>query len=407
MGSRRYRRCARHAVPYQEGGIIGSLHRVAHSGKSIKALARQVSRTGWPRAARPAALCRSDDEARCACNSAGARQSDLVDPASNGTGALYRSRNADVAPDSGRRGGAALCHASSRARDANVLAHRARAVFETAAGGGFERVFEINRNFRNEGVSARHNPEFTMLEFYAAYTNYRWMMDFTEQLIRQTAIDALGTARIQYQGRALDLERPFRRWTLTQAIREQVPAYCDAPLDEVEFLRIELRELGMDIHAPAFKNAGIGALQLALFEERAESKCWAPTYIVDYPLEVSPLARASDTRPEIAERFELFIAGRETANGFSELNDPIDQAARFRKQAEQKEAGDDEAMHFDADYIRALEYGMPPAGGCGIGIDRLVMLLTDCASIRDVILFPHVRRADCVRRPANGTKNFQ
>ncbi len=260
--------------------------------------------------------------------------------------------------------------------------------------GGFERVFEINRNFRNEGVSTRHNPEFTMLEFYAAYTDYRWMMDFTEQLIRQTAIDTLGTAIIQYQGRALDLEQPFRRWTLTQAICEHAPVYCDAPLEQADFLRAELAKLGVDIHAAAFKNAGVGTLQLALFEETAESKCWEPTYIIDYPLEVSPLARASDTRPDIAERFELFIAGREIANGFSELNDPVNQAARFKKQVEQKNAGDDEAMRFDADYIRALEYGMPPAGGCGIGIDRLVMLLTNCSSIRDVILFPHLRRED-------------
>ncbi|MGN6666783.1 MAG: lysine--tRNA ligase [Trinickia sp.] len=260
--------------------------------------------------------------------------------------------------------------------------------------GGFERVFEINRNFRNEGVSPRHNPEFTMMEFYAAYTNYAWLMDFTEQLIRQAAIDALGTANIVYQGRELDLGKPFHRLTITQAIRKYAPDYTDAQLADATFLRTELKRLGVDTTQPAFLNAGVGSLQLALFEETAESQLWEPTYIIDYPIEVSPLARASDSVEGITERFELFITGREIANGFSELNDPEDQAARFKKQVEQKDAGDEEAMYFDADYIRALEYGMPPAGGCGIGIDRLVMLLTDSPSIRDVILFPHLRRED-------------
>jgi lysyl-tRNA synthetase class 2 len=260
--------------------------------------------------------------------------------------------------------------------------------------GGFERVFEINRNFRNEGVSPRHNPEFTMMEFYAAYTNYTWLMDFTEQLIRQAAIDALGTATITYQGRELDLSKPFHRLTITQAIRKYAPDYTDAQLGDATFLRTELKRFGVDTAQPAFLNAGIGALQLALFEETAEAQLWEPTYIIDYPVEVSPLARASDSVEGITERFELFITGREIANGFSELNDPEDQAARFKKQVEQKDAGDEEAMYFDADYIRALEYGMPPTGGCGIGIDRLVMLLTDSPSIRDVILFPHLRRED-------------
>lgn len=260
--------------------------------------------------------------------------------------------------------------------------------------GGFERVFEINRNFRNEGVSPRHNPEFTMMEFYAAYTDYRWLMDFTEQLIRQAAIDARGSATITYQERTLDLSQPFQRLTIAGAIRKYAPQYNDAQLADVAFLRTELKRLGVDVNAPNFANAGLGALQLALFEETAESQLWEPTYIIDYPIEVSPLARASDTVPGITERFELFITGREIANGFSELNDPEDQAARFRKQVEQKDAGDEEAMYFDADYIRALEYGMPPTGGCGIGIDRLVMLLTDSPNIRDVILFPHLRRED-------------
>ncbi|MGT0190566.1 lysine--tRNA ligase [Burkholderia pyrrocinia] len=260
--------------------------------------------------------------------------------------------------------------------------------------GGFERVFEINRNFRNEGVSPRHNPEFTMMEFYAAYTDYRWLMDFTEQLIRQAAIDALGTATIQYQGRELDLAKPFHRLTITQAIQKYAPQYTDGQLSDDAYLRTELKRFGVDVAQPAFLNAGIGALQLALFEETAEAQLWEPTFIIDYPVEVSPLARASDTVPGITERFELFMTGREIANGFSELNDPEDQAARFKKQVEQKDAGDEEAMFFDADYIRALEYGMPPTGGCGIGIDRLVMLLTDSPTIRDVLLFPHLRRED-------------
>ena len=260
--------------------------------------------------------------------------------------------------------------------------------------GGFERVFEVNRNFRNEGVSPRHNPEFTMLEFYAAYTDYRWLMGFTESLIRDAAIAATGSAMLTYQGRALDLSKPFERLTITGAIRRYFPDYRDEDLADIGYLRAELGRKGAAIdHAP-LKNAGLGALQLALFEETAESLLWEPTYIVDYPIEVSPLARESDTRPGITERFELFIVGREVANGFSELNDAEDQAARFRGQVAAKEAGDEEAMYYDADYIRALEYGMPPTGGCGIGIDRLVMLLTDSPNIRDVILFPHMRKED-------------
>ena len=260
--------------------------------------------------------------------------------------------------------------------------------------GGFERVFEVNRNFRNEGVSPRHNPEFTMMEFYAAYTDYRWLMDFTERLIREAAIAATGSAVLEYQGRPLDLSQPFDRLTIVQAIMKHAPGYTDDQLYDTDFLRRELRRLGADVDGPVLSRAGLGALQLALFEETAESKLWNPTYIIDYPVEVSPLARASDANPEITERFELFITGREIANGFSELNDPEDQAARFLQQVEAKDAGDEEAMYYDADYIRALEYGMPPTGGCGIGIDRLVMLLTDSASIRDVILFPHLRKED-------------
>lgn len=260
--------------------------------------------------------------------------------------------------------------------------------------GGFERVFEVNRNFRNEGVSPRHNPEFTMMEFYAAFADYRWLMDFTEELIRQAAISATGSAVLTYQERELDLSKPFDRLTICEAILKYAPGYTQAQLDDAAFVRAELKKLGADADGPVLSRAGLGALQLALFEETAEAKLWNPTYIIDYPVEVSPLARASDTREGITERFELFMTGREIANGFSELNDPEDQAERFRSQVEAKDAGDEEAMYYDADYIRALEYGMPPTGGCGIGIDRLVMLLTDSPSIRDVILFPHLRRED-------------
>ncbi len=254
--------------------------------------------------------------------------------------------------------------------------------------GGFERVFEINRNFRNEGVSVRHNPEFTMMEFYATYTDYKWLMDYTENCIRAAAMAACGTATVQYQGREVDFSKPFQRLTIVGAIKKYAPQYTDAQLTDGEFIRTELLKFGVK----AFDHVGLGALQLALFEETAESQLWEPTYIIDYPVEVSPLARASDANPEITERFELFVTGREIANGFSELNDAEDQASRFHAQVAAKEAGDDEAMYYDADFIRALEYGMPPTGGCGIGIDRLVMLLTDSPSIRDVILFPHLRK---------------
>jgi lysyl-tRNA synthetase class 2 len=253
--------------------------------------------------------------------------------------------------------------------------------------GGFEKVFEINRNFRNEGLSPRHNPEFTMMEFYEAYANYRSLMDFTEGLIRQSAREALGAEKFVYQGRELDLSRPFARLTIVEAIHKYRPGFSVDQLQDVDWVRNKLTELGAEIRP----GVGLGALQLALFEETAEAELWEPTFIIDYPAEVSPLARRNDANPEITERFELFIVGREIANGFSELNDPEDQAARFLEQVQAKEAGDEEAMYFDADYVRALEYGLPPTGGCGIGIDRLVMLLTDSASIRDVILFPQMR----------------
>jgi lysyl-tRNA synthetase class 2 len=257
--------------------------------------------------------------------------------------------------------------------------------------GGFDRVFELNRNFRNEGVSPRHNPEFTMLEFYAAYTDYRWLMDFVEQCLRACAQAARGTTKLTYQGKEIDLGPSFDRLTITGAITKYAPQYADQDLTDRSYLREALKSLKVDVDRAPLKDAGVGALQLALFEEVAESKLWNPTFIVDYPVEVSPLARLSDSAPGITERFELFMMGREIANGFSELNDAEDQADRFRAQVAAKDAGDEEAMYYDADYIRALEYGMPPTGGCGIGVDRLVMLLTDSAHIRDVLLFPHLR----------------
>ncbi|WP_144371974.1 lysine--tRNA ligase [Vogesella urethralis] len=253
--------------------------------------------------------------------------------------------------------------------------------------GGLERVFEINRNFRNEGMSTRHNPEFTMIEFYEAYSDYQRMMEMTENIIRQCAIAATGATTVTYGGKEVDLGKPFDRFTIVGAIKHYNPEYTDAQLADADWVAAEIKRLGGKL-PPA---PGLGSLQLALFEECAEGKLWNPTFIIDYPVEVSPLARGSDADASITERFELFIVGREHANGYSELNDPEDQANRFLSQVAQKDAGDDEAMHFDADYIRAMEYGLPPTGGCGIGIDRLVMLLTDAPSIRDVILFPQMR----------------
>jgi lysyl-tRNA synthetase class 2 len=253
--------------------------------------------------------------------------------------------------------------------------------------GGFEKVFEINRNFRNEGLSPRHNPEFTMMEFYEAYANYKSLMDFTEGLIRHAAREAMGSETFEYQGRILDLSRPFHRLTMVRAIHKHHPGFSFEQLNDAAWLRQKLTDLRVETK-PA---AGIGTLQMQLFEETTEADLWEPTYIIDYPTEVSPLARRSDTNPEVTERFELYIVGREIANGFSELNDPEDQAARFLEQAKALAAGDEEAMYYDADYVRALEYGLPPTGGCGIGIDRLIMLLTDSPAIRDVILFPQMR----------------
>jgi lysyl-tRNA synthetase class 2 len=253
--------------------------------------------------------------------------------------------------------------------------------------GGFDRVFEINRNFRNEGISVRHNPEFTMMEFYAAYWHHRDLMDFTEQVLRHAARAATGSATLSYGGREVDLDRPFARLSVRDSL-VALAGLTPAEADDAAALHARLKTLGEE--PPAHWT--LPELQFGLFEAAVEDKLWQPTFITDYPVEVSPLARASDANPAVTERFELFVTGRELANGFSELNDAEDQAARFSAQAANKEAGDEEAMYYDADFIRALEYGMPPAGGCGIGIDRLVMLLSDSPSIRDVVLFPALRR---------------
>jgi len=255
--------------------------------------------------------------------------------------------------------------------------------------GGFERVFEINRSFRNEGISPRHNPEFTMMEFYEAYRDYRYLMDFTEALLRTVTKNVLGALQVRYGEHIVDLSRPFARLSVAEAICKFHPDITAAELATREGVIGVIERHG--IEWSQHKNAGVGALQLHLFEETTEAKLIQPTFIVDYPAEVSPLARRSDANPEIADRFELYITGREMANGFSELNDPEDQAARFMEQVRQKDAGNPEAMHYDADYIRALEHGLPPTAGEGIGIDRLVMLLTNSPSIRDVLLFPHLR----------------
>jgi lysyl-tRNA synthetase class 2 len=253
--------------------------------------------------------------------------------------------------------------------------------------GGMERVYEINRNFRNEGVSTRHNPEFTMLELYQAYATYVEIMDLTESVIRDIAAEVLGRSDIAWEGTAIDLGPRFRRWRMDEAVCHHNPQLGIADCSNRDALAAHCARLGVHVKA----DYGWGRLLLEIFEKTVEHELVQPTFITHYPVEVSPLARESDTEPGITDRFELFILGREIANGFSELNDPEDQAARFRAQVDAKDSGDDEAMHYDADYIRALEVGLPPTGGLGIGIDRLVMLLTDSPSIRDVLLFPYMR----------------
>jgi lysyl-tRNA synthetase class 2 len=256
--------------------------------------------------------------------------------------------------------------------------------------GGFERVFEINRNFRNEGISVRHNPEFTMMEFYAAYWNYQDLMTFTEALIRDAAEKAVGTLLLTYDGKPVDLSQPFERLTIREAILKHTEA--GDYVDDAPWLTNQLKKLGFKEEKDKLSTRSLASLQVMFFEETVEDKLWQPTFICEHPVEISPLARASDTHPDVTERFELYITGREFGNGFSELNDAETQAARFHAQVAAKDSGDDEAMFYDHDFVRALEYGMPPTGGCGIGIDRLMMLLTDSPSIRDVILFPALRR---------------
>jgi len=253
--------------------------------------------------------------------------------------------------------------------------------------GGMERIYEINRNFRNEGVSTRHNPEFTMLELYEAYATYTEIMDLTEGVIRDIAKQVLGTTELLWEGHAIDVGPAFRRWSMTDAVLEHNPEITREDLRNVEVMTQHCQRLGIKLK----KGNGWGRILLEVFEKTVEHTLIQPTFITDHPVEVSPLARANDHDAELTDRFELFVNGKEIANGFSELNDAEDQAARFQAQVEAKDDGDDEAMHFDADYIRALEVGLPPTGGLGIGIDRLVMLLTDSASIRDVLLFPYMR----------------
>jgi lysyl-tRNA synthetase, class II len=253
--------------------------------------------------------------------------------------------------------------------------------------GGLERVYEINRNFRNEGLSTQHNPEFTMLELYWAYTDYQELMELIERLLHGLADSLLGSRRVSYQGREYDLAKPFRRITVEQAILDHNPVLERAHLRDVPYLRAACERLGVAYQ----QRDGAGKLQIGIFEKTAEHTLFDPTFVHAYPTEVSPLSRANDADPFLTDRFEFFLAGRELANGFSELNDPEDQAERFRAQVARKDSGDDEAMHYDADYIRALEYGMPPTAGLGLGVDRLVMFYTDSASIRDVLLFPQLR----------------
>ena len=255
--------------------------------------------------------------------------------------------------------------------------------------GGFEKVYEINRNFRNEGLSTRHNPEFTMLEFYQAYADYRDLMDLTEEMLRGLAQEVLGGTEVTWQGETFDFGKPFARMTLKESILHFNPDIDASDLEDLE----RVREIAGRLDIPVKDTWGVGKLQTEIFEKTVEDRLRDPTFITAYPTEVSPLARRNDADPSVTDRFEFFVGGREIANGFSELNDPEDQAERFRRQVEEKNAGDEEAMHFDEDYIVALEHGLPPTAGEGIGIDRLVMLMTDSASIRDVLLFPHMRPA--------------
>jgi lysyl-tRNA synthetase class 2 len=253
--------------------------------------------------------------------------------------------------------------------------------------GGFERVYEINRNFRNEGLSTRHNPEFTMLELYQAYADYRDLMDMVERMFQGVADTVCGTRTVQYQGETYDFGAAFRRVTVEDLVVHFNPGIERARIRDVGYLREWCGQLGL----PFKDGDGAGKLQIEIFEKTAEHRLTQPTFVYAYPAEVSPLARRNDSDPFLTDRFEFFVGGREIANGFSELNDAEDQAERFREQAARKSGGDEEAMFYDADYVRALEYGLPPTAGLGIGIDRMVMLFTNQPSIRDVLLFPHMK----------------
>jgi lysyl-tRNA synthetase class 2 len=253
--------------------------------------------------------------------------------------------------------------------------------------GGFERVYEINKSFRNEGMSTQHNPEFTMLELYRAYADYEDLMEMVEAMLRGMSESLLGEAKLSYQDREYDFSKPFARMTVEEAIAKHNPDIDKKKIRDLDYLKGIAKKLDIKVE----KSYGSGKLQIEIFEKTCEDVLLEPTYITSYPTEISPLSRKNDGDPFVTDRFELFIAGREIANGFSELNDSEDQAERFKEQAANRTAGDDEAMSYDADYIRALEYGMPPAAGLGVGIDRLVMLFTDSPSIRDVLLFPHMR----------------
>lgn len=253
--------------------------------------------------------------------------------------------------------------------------------------GGFERVFEINRNFRNEGVSTRHNPEFTMMEFYQAYADYKDLMDLTEDLLRKLCVEVTGGTTLKYQNSEYDFGKPFTRLSVFDAVLQYNPQITREQLSSIEGATKAAKDLGIEVK----DSYGLGKIQIEIFEETVEHKLDQPTFITEYPIEVSPLARRNDENPAVTDRFEFFIGGRELANGFSELNDAEDQAERFMQQVREKDAGDDEAMHYDADFVRALEYGLPPTAGEGIGIDRLIMLFANAPSIRDVLLFPHMR----------------
>ncbi|HEY8939752.1 MAG TPA: lysine--tRNA ligase [Cellvibrio sp.] len=253
--------------------------------------------------------------------------------------------------------------------------------------GGFERVFEINRNFRNEGVSTRHNPEFTMMEFYQAYADYKDLMDLTEDLLRKLCIEVTGGTVLKYQSSEYDFGKPFARLSVFDSVLQYNPQITREQLSTIEGATKAAKDLGIEVK----DSYGLGKIHIEIFEETVEHKLDQPTFITEYPIEVSPLARRNDENPAVTDRFEFFIGGRELANGFSELNDAEDQAERFMQQVREKDAGDDEAMHYDADFVRALEYGLPPTAGEGIGIDRLIMLFANAPSIRDVLLFPHMR----------------